>query len=237
MYAFALPVYVMLAVPLAAGIDGFLRKHATPSLHWLLFLSFLIPAFLYPSFTRWPNRENSVDRYIALYPESSRTGGLWDPAEYIFNPIKRNYEVVARFCDAVLESLPEGANYWDDESKAAYPLSYYYQDVKGRRPDVTVNRVFGLIMEEADARLHAQRMLAQLDRGERVFISSLVEPQKEILVQLYHLIAPQIPAERIRAQELGQFRRSFPRFEIIDLPIGSDQSFVIYQLSPRTTDG
>lgn len=233
MYAFALPVYVMLAVPLIAGIDGFLKKHPTPSLSWLVFLTFLIPVLLYPSFSHWPNRENSVDRYISLYPEAKRTGGLWDPAQYIFNPIKRNYDAVARFCAGVLDSLPEGANFWDDESKAAYPLSYYYQAVKGRRRDVRMNTVFGLVMEESDAKYHAQRMLGQLRRRERVFVSSLVEPQKEILVQLYNLIAPHVPAEQIRSMDLKEFRTSFPEYEIVDMPVGKEQSYRIYQVRPR----
>jgi hypothetical protein len=233
MYAFALPVYVMLAVPLVAGIDGFLNKHRTPSFRWLVFLTFLVPLFLYPSFSRWPSRENSVDRYIALYPEAERTGGLWDPAEYIFSPIKRNYDAVAEYCEGVLDLLPEGANFWDDESKAAYPLSYYYQAVKGRRRDVRMNRVFGLVMEESDAQYYAQRMLGQLRRGERVFISALVEPEKEILVQVYILLAPGIPAEQIRSLDLQEFRSSFPEFEIIDVPVGTEESHLIYQLRPR----
>ena len=233
MYAFALPVYVMLAIPLAAGIDGFLKKHPAPTLSWLIFLTFLIPAILYPSFKRWPNRENSVDRYIALYAEAKRTGGLWDPAAYIFNPIKRNYDAVAKFCKGVLDRLPEGANFWDDESKAAYPLSFYYQAVKGQRRDVRMNRVFGLVMEEPQAKVFAQRMLGQLRRGERVFVSSLVEPQKEILVQMYALLAPQLPAEQIRSMDLQDFRNSFPEYEIVDIPVGKEQSFRIYQVRPR----
>jgi hypothetical protein len=233
MYAFALPVYVMLAIPLITGIDGFLKKHPIPSLSWLVFLTFFIPVILYPSFEKWPNRENSIDRYIALYPEAKRTGGLWDPAKYIFSPIKRNYDAVAKYCEGVLDRLPEGADFWDDESKAAYPLSYYYQDVKGRRRDVKMNRVFGLVMEEAQAKSYAQRMLGQLNRGERVFVSSLVEPEKEILVQLYALLAPQIPVERIRSMDLREFRSSFPEYEIVDIPVGEEQSYMMYQVRPR----
>jgi hypothetical protein len=236
MYAFSLPVYVMLAVPLVSGIDGFLKKHRTPSFSWLVFLTFLIPVILYPSFERWPNRENSVDRYIALYPEAKRTGGLWDPAKYIFSPIKRNYAAVARFCEGVLDRLPEGANFWDDESKAAYPLAYYYQAVKGRRRDVKMNIVFGLVMEEPQAKYYAQRMLGQLRSGERVFVSSLVEPEKEILVQLYKLLAPQVSTERIRSLDLREFRSSFPEYEIVDVPVGEEQSFLIYQVRPRNPD-
>jgi hypothetical protein len=236
MYAFALPVYVMLSVPLIAGIDGFLKKHRAPSFRWLIFLTFLIPVILYPSFSRWPNRENSVDRYIALYPEAKRTGGLWDPAQYIFSPIKRNYAVVAEYCEGVLNVLPEGANFWDDESKAAYPLSYYYQAVKGRRRDVKINQVFGLVMGESEARYYAQRMLGQLRRGERVFVSALVEPEKEILVQLYGLLSPEISTEQIRSMDLRQFRSSFPEYEIIDVPVGAGGSYRIYQLRPRATD-
>ena len=233
MYAFALPVYVMLGIPLVAGIDGFLRNNRFPNLRWLIFLTFIIPAVLYPSFSRWPNREKSVDRYIALYPEAERTGGIWDPAEYIFNPIKRNYTDVVTFGEGVLDTLPQGATYWDDESKAVYPLEFYYQEVKGKRRDVKINRVFGLVMEQADAQRYAKRMLAQLRRGEQVFISSLVEPEREILNQLYHMLTPAIPMEKIRSQELDDFRSSFPDFEIVDTPIVSDGSLRIFELRSR----
>jgi len=236
MYAFSLPVYVMLALPLIAGIDGFLKKHGHLGFRWLLFLTLFIPVILYPSFSRWPNRENSVDRYIALYPEAGRTGGLWDPARYIFNPIKRNYDAVAEYCDGVLDRLPEGANFWDDESKAAYPLSFYYQSVKGRRRDVRINRIFGLVMGESEAEHYAQRMLGQLRRGERVFVSALVEPEKEVLVQLYNLLAPEMPAEQIRSMDLQEFRSSFPGFEIVAVPVGDDSSNRIYQLRPRNSN-
>jgi hypothetical protein len=233
MYAFALPVYVMLGIPLAAGIDGFLKKNRYPNFRWLIFLTLLIPAVLYPSFSHWPNREKSIDRYIALYPEAERTGGIWDPAEYIFNPIKRNYTDVVAFSEGVLDTLPQGAAYWDDESKAAYPIEFYYQEVKGQRRDVKTNRVFGLVMEEADARRYAKRMLAQLRRGEQVFVSGLVEPEREILNQLYHMLAPTTPMKDIHSQDLNDFRSSFPDFEIVDTPIVPDGSLRIYELRRR----
>jgi hypothetical protein len=231
MYAFSLPVYVMLALPLAAGIDGFLRKGGSRR---LIFLTFLIPLLLYPSFSRWPNRKQTVDRYIALYPEASRTGGLWDPAEYIFNPVKRNYTGVSEFCRGVLDTLPRSAAYWDDESKAAYPLEFYYQDLMGRRPDVELNQVFGLIMGPTEARAHAERLLGQLRKGKRVFVSALVEPEREILNQLYHLLAPAAPLEQIRSKDLAEFRGGFPEFEIVDTPIVSDGSLRIYEVRPRS---
>jgi hypothetical protein len=232
MYAFSLPVYVMLALPLAAGIDGFLGKGGSRAGR-LIFLTFLIPLLLYPSFSRWPNRERTVDRYIALYPEASRTGGLWDPARYIFNPIKRNYMEVSEFSRGVLDTLPRGAVFWDDESKAAYPLQFYYQEIQGLRPDVKLNQVFGLIMEQTEARAHAQRLLGQLRQGQRVFMSALVEPEREILNQLYHLLCPATPLEQIRSKDLAGFLGSFPEFEIVDTPLVSDGSLRIYEIRPR----
>jgi len=233
MYAFALPVYVMLAIPLAAGIDGFLRNNRFRKTRWLIFATFIIPLLLYPSFSQWPNREKTVDRYIALYPEAERTGGIWDPAQYIFNPIKRNYRDVEVFVDGILKVLPHGANYWDDESKAAYPLEHYYQNILGRRRDVNVNTVFGLVMEEADTKRYARRMLNQIKKGEPVFISALVEPEREILNQMVHMATPGIPIEDIRSKNTDQFRRSITAFEVVDVPIVADSSLCIYELRTR----
>ena len=125
------------------------------------------------------------------------------------------------------------ATYWDDESKAAYPIEFYYQEVKGRRRDVKTNRVFGLVMEETDARRYAERMLTQLRRGEQVFVSGLVEPEREIMNQLYHTLAPAIPMEKIRSLDIDAFRSSFPAIEIVDTPIVVDGSLQIYKLQKR----
>ena len=233
MYAFALPVYVMLALPLSAGIDRFLRKRKKSWYVPLIAVSFLIPAALYPSFSRWPGRENTVDRYMAMYPEAERTGGIWDPAEYIFNPVKRNYTGTVIFCEGVMDVLPTGAAYWDDESKGAYPLQYYYQEILGRRRDIDINRIFGLIMTDEEAEGHARRMLGQLRRGKRVFLAGLVEPEREILNRLYSMLAPDADLEEVRSMPIKTFRNSFPIYDITDVLINSDSSIVIYELRKR----
>jgi len=233
MYAFSLPVYVMLGVPLAQGVDTYLKKRKNRLLAPVLLGSFLIPLVLYPSFARWPNREKSVDRYIAMHPEAERTDGLWDPAEYIFNPVKRNYDTAAIFCEGVLKTLPTSAVYWDDESKGAYPLQYYYQEIKGRRPDVEINRIFGLIMDETDAEQHARRMLSQLREGRPVYLAGIVEPEREILNRLYILLDPDISLNAVRSMSRDEFLERFPEYRIEEVPVVDDGSMVIYRLKRR----
>ena len=233
MYAFALPVYVMLGLPLFAGIDRFLRKRKNIWSIALLSLSFLVPVVLYPSFARWPNRENTVDRYMAMYPEAERTGGIWDPAEYIFNPVKRNYRGTVVFCEGVMDILPTGAVYWDDESKGAYPLKYYYQEIEGRRKDVDINRIFGLIMTDEEAEEHARLMLGQLRRGKRVFLAGIVEPEREILNRLYLNLSRTASPEEIRAMGIAQFRETFPDYEIVDVPLTENGQVRIYEIRKR----
>lgn len=233
MYAFALPVYVMLSLPLCAGIERYLSRARRPAWRWVLFLSFLIPVVLYPSFARWPNREKTVDRYIALYPEARRTGGIWDPAQYIFNPIKRNYRGVETFVEGLLRVLPPNAQYWDDESKAAYPLKFYYQDIKGRRRDIRVNAIFGIVMDEQEAQAYARRMLAQLRAGDEVFLAALVEPEREVLDQLYRLLNPQVPIDVVRGLSAEQLREGFPGYSIVPIPVRADSPLRIYELRRR----
>jgi hypothetical protein len=233
MYAYTLPVYVMLAIPLTVGVDRFLQRKKSKKILLLVFATFLIPVLLYTSFSHWPNREKSVDRYISMYPESERTGGIWDPVEYIFNPVKRNYQGVEIFVNGILNILPRDAVYWDDESKAAYPLRFYYQDILKRRNDINVNTIFGLIMEEEDARNYALRMQFQINNGKSVFISALVEPEREILNQLYHMQTPDIPIDLIRSKSIDNFLSTFPVYEIIEIPIVPDGSLRIYQINKR----
>ncbi len=233
MYAFALPVYVMLAVPLALGIHRFLRLERPRLLRWAALLTLLVPLALYPSFSHWPHRERTVDWYISLYPESARTAGFWDPAEYVFNPIKRNYRAVDRFAAGFVARMPAGAHYWDDESKAAYPLRFYYQDVKNLRPDVRIHIVFGLLMRDADARRHARDIAACLSRDEPVFVSALVEPEREILNQLFVLRSPKTPIGTVRSMSAEQLCRLFPGIEIRRFPLDDRGRFVIYHLRAR----
>jgi len=234
MYAFALPVYVMLAVPLVLGTHNFLVKRKTLVWAPVLLVLFLVPVFLYPSFARWPNREKTVDRYMSMYPESERTGGIWDPAEYIFNPVKRSYDKAAMFCEGVLKILPTGAAYWDDESKGAYPMEYYYQDIMGRRLDVDINRIFGLIMNDEDAEQHARTMLDQLRKNQRVFLSGIVEPQREILNRLYVTLSKEASLEQVRDMDRATFIENFPDYRIEEVPLVDDGSMVIYQLKKRS---
>lgn len=233
MYAFALPVYVMLGLPLILGIHRFLQKRKKAWFAPVILATFLVPVFLYPSFSRWPNRENTVDRYMSMYPEAERTGGLWDPAEYIFNPVKRTYDRAAVFSLGVLETLPSGAAYWDDESKGAYPIEYYYQDILGLRRDVDMNRIFGLIMSDEDAENHARRMLEQLRKGQPVYLAGIVQPEREILNRLYTLLDPAIPLDTVRAMDREQFIKSFPDYRIVEVPVARDGSMAIYGLKKR----
>ncbi len=122
-----------------------------------------------------------------------------DPAEYIFNPVKLNYDTAARFCDGVLKTLPTSAVYRDDESKGVYPIEYYYQEVKGRRPDVEINRIFGLIMNKNEAEQHARRMLSQLREGRPVYLAGIVRPEREILNRLYTLPDPDLSLNAVRS--------------------------------------
>jgi hypothetical protein len=228
MYAFALPVYVMIALPLASGIDGFLRRGVRRG-RWAVLATFALPLALYPSFARLPGRECTIDRYISLYPESVWLCGFWDPADYVFNPIRRWDDGVERFAAGWIARLPPGAQYWDDQSKAAFPLQFYYQAIRGERPDVTVHTVDARL-ESDDARLMAEEIGRQLEEGDPVFISSLVEPERKILNALYHLEAPEVPLATIRSLEARDLVLSFPRTRILEFPLQDDRSFVIYRL-------
>jgi putative flippase GtrA len=233
MYAFALPVYVMLAVPLALGIDRFLRWKQPRPIRWATLLTLLVPLVLYSSFSHWPRRERNVDWYIAHYPESVRVAGFWDPAEYVFNPIKRNYRAVEELAAGFAARMPAGAHYWDDESKAAYPLRFYYQDVRNVRPDVRIHIVFGILMRDADAQRHAREIAASLGAGEPVFISALVEPEREILNQLFLIQSPTTPIEVIRSKAAEELCHTFPRIEIRRFPLDETGRFSIYELRNR----
>jgi hypothetical protein len=236
MWAFSLPVYVMLAIPLAFGFDAFLRGGVRRG-RWVVLMTLALPVMLYTTIAHWPGRERTVDRYIAFYPEVRAIGGYWDPVEYVFDPVKSGHREVEQIALAWEAVLPPNAQYWDDDAKMDYPLRYYYQPVRQMRPDVTIHHVFGFFMDQSDALSHAHDIKTALDLGAPVFISSLDEPEHEILVQLSHLMAENTSQPAIRSLGGRELADSFPGIRVIAHPLGGKDLPVIYELKVRPPAG
>jgi hypothetical protein len=127
MYAFSLPAYVLLSLMVCKGLSAFRLRQAAGI---TVAVSLLVPLLLYPNAHRlWPFRA-LVDRY----PMVERTRDSYDPLEYYLNPCKLGYDAVDRHVRELFEKLPYQAVYYDINYD--YPIGYYYQSIRGLRPDL-----------------------------------------------------------------------------------------------------
>jgi hypothetical protein len=251
MYAFAMPVYVLASLPLAAGIDALLRRART-LLRPVALASLFLPLALYPAVTGIPFLADLGRRYVALYVpapsglqrEYAAASGLeqgkaaappnvWDTTRYLMNPVRSGYREVAEFCEGVLDRLPAGARYWDDDSNGGYPLYYYYRGMLGRRPDLSLHLVLGMHVDETAARQAAVTMREELASQKELFVSQLAWPERELVIQLSLLMSPGTDASRLRRLDVRTFRRDLPALEVQEIPLGSGQGPAVYRIRPR----
>ncbi len=161
MYAFSLPVYVMLGVPLIVGVDALLssvrRRVGVPVLATLA-----LPVVLYTAVGWLPPFHALMSRYASFYTETALVADLFDPAVYIMNPVRTGYREAERYCTSLMNRLPAGSHFWDNDSRADYPLRYYYQEVLGRDLGFTLHSQFSLSVTAESSRREAIGMLNAL---------------------------------------------------------------------------
>ncbi|MCX7031539.1 MAG: DUF2723 domain-containing protein [Spirochaetes bacterium] len=228
MYAFSLPVYVMLGVPLILGVDALLAagrdRVRIPVLATLVF-----PVLLYTGISWLPGFHALMSRYTSLYRETAYVSDLWDPAVYVMNPARPGYREAEKYCTALMKRLPRGSHFWDNDARADYPLRFYYVEALGRKLGFTLHSQFGLTVTPESVLEDAQAMLRALHAGFPVFVSTLGFPERAVLDQLWLLIDPGASADDVRELSLTEFRARMP-FRIEEVHIEPDRSWVVYRL-------
>jgi hypothetical protein len=106
----------------------------------------------------------------------------------VLDPVKSGYDVLEREAAGWARVVPPGADYWDDDSKLDFPLRYYYQEVRGLRPDVTLHHMFSPFLDEDIARSHALDIRDELQAKHRVVISSTGWPESMVLAALSRML-------------------------------------------------
>jgi len=166
-------------------------------------------------------------------PEFSQATAFWDPLDYFLDPNKRGYDRVERYATTVLEELDPDACYWGNEATVFYPLSFYYKDVLGRRPDVSYHLVFGILEDDQAFRRHATKMLEQLDRGCPVYVSSLGYPERNVLDHVYARLDPARSLNDVRRLSTEAFVETFPGYALDRIDIAPEEGAKIFKLEPR----
>jgi hypothetical protein len=231
MYAFSLPVYVMLGVPLIVGVDALLasarKRVSIPVLATLAF-----PVLLYTGIGWQPGLHALMSRYTSLYRETAYVSDLFDPAVYVMNPARPGYREAEKYCTALMKRLPRGSHFWENDARADYPLRFYYVEALGRKLGFTLHSQFGLTVTPESSLEDAQEMLRELHSGSPVFVSTLGFPERDVLDQLWLLLDPAASADTVRALPASEFRARTP-FSIEEVPIDADRPWVVFRLGLR----
>ena len=164
-YAYALPVYVLSALPICRGLAaGWCGRR----LLILAALSLLAPVLLYKNV----RHIDPIRSWVERYPMVERVRGAFDPVHYFLDPEKHAFDRTDRYAGALFRRLPEGAWYYDDTYD--YPLVYYYQQVRRQRTDIHCPIVFPFWITEEDKRKLASRINGQIDAREPVYLSGFI---------------------------------------------------------------
>jgi hypothetical protein len=196
-YAYALPVYVMAALPIAGGLAAAERRRWLPV---LAALSLAAPVLLYAN----ARRIEPVRRWVERYPMVERVQGAFDPVDYFLNPDKHAFDRVERYTGELFRELPEDAWYFDDTYD--YPIVYYYQQVRRVRTDVRCPLTFPFWVSGEETLEFAARINGLLRAGKPVYVAPFV------LKQLRFSLDPHgSESVRIDGREIYRLRSARPQ--------------------------
>lgn len=236
MWAFALPAYVLVGVLVIVGIAWLAQRGRG----WRTAILALAPTvaltpWLYARAADWASKSEWASEALERIPEFSQATAFWDPLDYFLDPNKRGYDRVERYATTILEKLEPNACYWGNEATVFYPLSFYYKDVLGRRPDVSYHLVFGILENDPAFRRHATKMLEQLERGCPVYVSSLGYPERDVLDHVYARLDSRRSLGDVRRLSTEAFVETFPEYALHRVDIDPKEEAKIFKLEPRAS--
>jgi hypothetical protein len=234
MYAFSLPVYVLLSLPLVFALDHVYTRWRRGRLLMLLLLPLLMTApLVYTAVSDGGGREGIVKRYFRQYPEWEQAENTWDVVEYLTNPNKRSYDKVVRYSDRIFEILPENAHFWNSVGRADYPLRLYYRDIYQVRTDIRHHSLFNPFMSHEAAEPEARKMKSYIERGAPVYVASLSFPERLVLDHLYLLLDPEKELSWVSGLSARDLIDSFPGIGFEKIVLFEDEPIWIFRVVPK----
>ena len=234
MYAFAMPVYLMLSIPIIFGLDAVMRRGRWGRLLVLCLAPvFLLPGFLYTRLPALIDESSLLQRYLHHYPEIEEVKDTWNAAAYVLNPNKRDFREVEEFAEAIFQVLPKDAHYWTDDGRDDYPLRMYYRDIYHRRTDIRYHSLFGPFMDQKTAEREAGTMKRLLEQGKSVYLASLGHPHRWVLEELFFLLNPEADPKAIEGMGHSELPAELPGYRLEKVAVLPDKGIYRYRFSPR----
>ena len=165
MYAFSLPVYVMLAVLICKGLYRFHNKKLILILAMLFCIT---PFLLYSNIHKF----SFLRRWTQQYPSVEMVRDNFDYIRYFLNPNKRGFDELDRYVTDLFVILPENAHYFDNTHD--YPIYYYYQNIRQERQDIQCPVIFAFFVTENEKIRVAARINVAMNRSESVYITKYI---------------------------------------------------------------
>jgi hypothetical protein len=233
MYAFGMPVWLMFGFLGTYGLAQIWPSdRLLPKLLKLLIPTIVISPILYAVVPIWAKSPGFWQSYFNNFVDVSN---YWNTADYFGNPNKRNYILVDRLAEAMFSELPKGAYLLDSDGKGHYPFGFYYQNVLGRRPDVTILPIFTPIFDEHIAQRLAKDIFSLLESGAPVYISSVSYPERGVLNHLFGLLSdpPRNTPFYASGLDTSNLLSNFPNYELRKVVLLPDTGANIYKFVRR----
>ena len=236
MYAFSLPVYFLLSIPLVFALHFFFSvSRAGRIILFCLIPTFFSPPFIYNAVSDDGKKDGLVKNYFRRYPEWEQAENCWDAVEYITNPNKRAYDKVPRYARSIFEVLPQEAHFWNSAGRSDYPLRLYYRDIYKIRTDIRHHSLFNPFMSQKKARQEAIKMKICIDKEMPVYVASLLFPERLVLDQLYVLLDSSKDLQTVSNLSLEEFVDSFPGMEFERITLLEEEKICIYKVVRKDT--
>jgi len=168
-FAFALPVYVMFTLPIAACLSSIRKQSIRVVILSILILSSLGQVVIYHNI----DRVKFIREYISGYPMIERVGKTFNPVKYFLNPSKKEFKQVEQYVERLFSKLPDNAVLYDNIYD--YPISYYYQSIKKERLDIYCPIIFAFWVLPQDIERWSKEINTRLEnQGREVYVSPFV---------------------------------------------------------------
>jgi hypothetical protein len=231
MYAFSLPVYLLLSLSGTLGVHFLFTSRKTGRILLLCLLpTFFTPPFLYEAISDGGKKDGIVKNYFRRYPEWEQAENSWDVVEYLTNPNKSSYDKVPQYVRRLFDVLPQKAHFWNSVGRADYPLRLYYGGIYKIRTDIKYHSLFSPFISHEEAKSEAIEMKTCLESGLPVYVASLAFPERLVLDQLLVLLDPGKDLDEAASLPLDRFITSFPGLTFEKIVLVEEDNVWIYRV-------
>ena len=231
MYAFSLPVYILLSLPMVFALHHLYTRFKRGRLFLALLLPLLLTSpLVYTLISDDGGKDGIVKQYFKRYPEWEQAENTWDVVEYLINPNKRSYDNVVRYSEEIFRIMPQNAHFWNSVGRADYPLRLYYRDIYKVRTDIRHHSLFNPFMTHEKAEPEAKRMKTYIENGSPVYIASLSFPERLVLDHLYLLLDGGKDLSWVSSLSTEELVDSFPEYGFEKVVLMEDEQIWIYRI-------